>query len=153
MSFDTPTGVATADTIRADASVWSRLIAGTLDVALLLLLDAAVIGLTIRLAGLDVASVGALPVTPLTAFLLLLDAGYVVVLTATGGQTFGKMVVGIRTVDLVGQPVTIAAALIRALVMVLSLLPAGVGLILVCVLPDRRGLHDRVAGTRVVVVS
>jgi len=152
LSFDTSAEGTPTDVLAEAASLSSRLIAGGFDAALLLLLDAVVVGLTLRLAGLDVDSIGALPRAPLAVFLLLLDVGYVVVLTSTGGQTFGKMAVGIRAVDAAGHPVTVAAALIRAATMVVSMLPAGAGLVWVCVVRDRRGLHDRVAGTQVVVV-
>ena len=152
LSFDTSTAGTTTDVLAEAASLSSRLIAGGLDATVLLVLDAVVVGLTLRLAGLEVASLAALPMAPLAVFLLLLDAGYVVVLTSTGGQTFGKMAVGIRAVDAAGHPVTIAAALIRAATIVVSMIPAGAGLVWVCVVRDRRGLHDRVAGTRVVVV-
>jgi uncharacterized RDD family membrane protein YckC len=128
------------------------MVAGTVDVTLLLVLDALVVGLTLRLAGLGVASLEVLPAAPLAAFLLLLDGGYLVVLTATGGQTFGKMVAGIRVVNTSGRSVSSAAALIRATTMVLSLLAAGAGLIWMCTVRDRRGMHDRIAGTLVVVV-
>ena len=60
--------------------------AGLFDFALLSLLDAVVVGLTLRLTGLGLEAVGVLPVLPLVAFLLLLDGGYVVLLTGVGGQ-------------------------------------------------------------------
>ncbi|MDA1094473.1 MAG: RDD family protein [Acidobacteria bacterium] len=135
------------------ASAASRTIAGVVDFILLATLDAGVVGLTLRLAGLTMASLGVLPATPLCAFLLLLNAGYLVVLTATGGQTFGQMVVGIRVVDVAGQPVPVVSALLRATMLVVSLVPAGVGLVWIWIARDHRGLHDRVAGTRVVVVQ
>ena len=152
-SLDTPAiGERVAATTPA-ASISSRMVAGTVDVTLLLALDALVVGLTLRLAGLGVASLEVLPAAPLVAFLLLLDGGYLVVLTATGGQTFGQMVAGNRVVDIDGRPVSSTAALIRATTMVLSLLPAGAGLIWMCAVRDRRGVHDRIAGTLVVVVD
>jgi uncharacterized RDD family membrane protein YckC len=130
-----------------------RLVAGSVDVALLLGLDALIVGLTLRLAGFTFESFGVLPVVPLAAFLILLNGGYLVVLTAIGGQTFGKMVAGIRVVDIDGRPVRGTAALVRATTFVLSLVPAGAGLVWMCSVKDHRGLHDRVAGTRVVVVQ
>ena len=151
-SFERPrAGARTADA--TVASVSSRAIAGVVDAALLAMLDAGVVGLTLRLAGLTMASLGVLPVTPLAAFLVLLDACYVVVLTSTGGQTFGKMAMGVRVVGVAGEPVPVAAALLRAGTLVLSLLLAGAGLVWVWVARDHRGLHDHVAGTRVVVVQ
>jgi uncharacterized RDD family membrane protein YckC len=151
-SLDTPAVAERVAATTPAASISSRLVAGTIDVTLLLVLDALVVGLTLRLAGLGVASLEVLPAAPLAAFLLLLDGGYLVVLTATGGQTFGKMVAGIRVVDTGGRSVSSAAALIRATTMVLSLLAAGAGLIWICTVRDRRGVHDRIAGTLVVVV-
>lgn len=152
-SFDTPAVGERVAAATSAASISSRMVAGTIDITLLLLLDALVVGLTLRLAGLGVASLEVLPAAPLVAFLLLLDGGYLVVLTATGGQTFGQMVAGIRVVDIGGRPVSSAAALIRATTMVLSVLPAGAGLIWMCAVRDRRGMHDRIAGTLVVVVD
>ena len=151
-SLETPAAGERVAATTPAASIPSRLAAGTIDVTLLLALDALVVWLTLRLAGLGVASIEVLPAAPLAAFLLLLDGGYLVVLTATGGQTFGKMVAGIRVVDTDGRSVSNAAALMRATTMVLSLLAAGVGLIWMCTVRDRRGLHDRIAGTLVVVV-
>ena len=82
-----------------------RFVAGLLDVLLLLGIDAAVVFLTLRVASLPLASAAQLPVVPLAMFLLLLDAGYLVVLTALGGQTIGKMPMGLRVEGANGSPV------------------------------------------------
>lgn len=137
----------------AVASPRVRLAAGLLDLALLTLLDAVVVGLTLRLAGLERQSLGLLPVAPLAVFLLLLDVGYLVVLTQAGGQTFGKMLFGTRVVDLAGCPVTASVALVRTLGYLMSVLPLGLGVVLMYFDPEHRMLHDRVAGTRVLEVS
>ncbi len=123
--------------------------AGLIDVALLLLLDAVVIILTLRLTGLDMRSFRMLPSAPLAAFLVLMDGGYLVVLTGAGGQTFGDMVFGIRVTDLSRRPVTMSVAFARAVGLVLAVVPLGAGVLWMCVDPHRRGLHDRLAGTRV----
>jgi uncharacterized RDD family membrane protein YckC len=123
------------------------------DVGLMVSLDAVVVVLTLRLAGLDVRLLGALPLVPLVAFLILLNAGYVVVLTLAGGQTFGKMVFGVRVVDQTGRPVTTSVALLRAIAYLVSVLPLGLGIIWMFLDSERRALHDRVAGTRVLLVS
>ena len=67
----------------------------------------------------------------------------VVVLTALGGSTVGKRLVGIRTVRLGGGPVGFAWALVRTAIL-LTVVPP--------LLTDRdlRGMHDRAAGTIVV---
>jgi len=126
--------------------------AGLLDVAYLAAVDAAVVVLTLRLAGLDVASIGALPVVPMVAFLTLLDGGYVVSLTLVGGQTFGKMTCGVRVVDRAGHGVTVSAAVLRAAGYLVSILPFGLGTISMWFDPERRTWHDRLAGTRVLTV-
>ena len=89
---------------------------------------------------------------PLAMFLLLLDAGYLVVLTALGGQTIGKMPIGLRVEGANGSPVAATRAVVRTAVCTLSVLPAGLryaGILL----PPKRALHDLLAGTRVVKVS
>ena len=132
-----------------DATVLSRMFAGLFDFALLSLLDAVVVGLTLRLTGLGLEAVGVLPVLPLVAFLLLLDGGYVVLLTGVGGQTFGQMVLRIRVVDLDGGSVTFSTALVRAVALGLVVLPLGAGGAWVFVDSKRRSAQDRIAGTRV----
>ena len=82
----------------AAASRVARLAAMVIDVALLGSIDAAVIYLTLAIAGLTftMADVAVLPVVPAAAFLLLLNGGYLVAFTVAGGQTIGKMLTGIR---------------------------------------------------------
>ena len=67
----------------------------------------------------------------------------VYVLTALGGITVGKRLVGIRTVNVGGGPVGFGWALVRTLIL-LTVIPP--------LLTDRdlRGLHDRASGTIVV---
>ena len=127
-----------------------RIGAGCCDLALLAGLDALVVWLTLRLAGLDLQSLGALPLPPLVAFLCLLDAGYVAGLTAAGGQTVGKMAWGLRVADADGGAVSLPRALARTL-----WTPLSVTLGVVWMFRDRegRGLHDILSGTRVMTVS
>tara|TARA_B100000586_G_C19788039_1_gene292924 strand:- start:94 stop:480 length:387 start_codon:yes stop_codon:yes gene_type:complete len=121
--------------------------AGLFDLALLLLLDAVVVSLTLRLTELDMEAFGVLPVLPLAAFLLLLNGGYVVLLTGVGGQTFGQMILRIRVVDLDGGSVTISTALVRAVALGLAILPLGAGIAWMCVASKRDSMQDRIAGT------
>lgn len=132
------------------ATVPARLGAAFYDVALLLSLDVVVVVLTLRLAGLGWGGVDQLPAVPLLAFLLLLDTGYLTVLTAVGGQTFGKMALGIAVTTEDGAAVPFPAALARTLGYLVSLLPLGLGFVWAAVDGGRRALHDRLAGTRVV---
>jgi uncharacterized RDD family membrane protein YckC len=111
-----------------------------------------VIVLTLRLAELDLQSLDTLPAAPLAGFLLLLNGGYVVVLTLVGGQTFGKMVCKVRVVNRAGRPVTTSVALVRALGYLMSVLPLGLGVVWMFFDTERRALHDRLAGTCVLMV-
>ena len=131
----------------------ARLAAGLFDAVLLGSLDAVVIMLTLRLTGFDLQSLSAPSVGPLVAFLTLLNGGYVVVLTLAGGQTFGKMAFGLRVVDRAGRPVTTSVALVRALGYLVSVLPLGLGLVWMFFDTKQRALHDRLAGTCVLMVS
>jgi uncharacterized RDD family membrane protein YckC len=130
-----------------------RLAAGLFDTVLLASLDAVVIVLTLRLGELDLQSLDTLPVAPLAGFLILLNGGYVVVLTLAGGQTLGKMAFGVRVVDRTGCPVTASIAVVRALGYLVSVLPLGLGVVWMFLDTDRRAWHDRLAGTRVLMVS
>jgi uncharacterized RDD family membrane protein YckC len=48
-----------------------------------------------------------------------------------------------------GERVTLGHAMVRAVIFFLCLLPLGLGLLPALFGPDRRGLHDRLADTRV----
>ena len=74
------------------------------------------------------------------------------VLIRAGGQTFGKMAFGVRVVDRAGHPVTTSVAVVRALGYLVSVLPLGLGVVLMFLDTERRALHDRLAGTRVLMV-
>ena len=133
------------------AFVGRRVCAAVCDLLLLGAIDTTVVALTVRLAGLELVTVDALPLVPLAAFLLLLDFGYLVALTALGGQTIGKMVTGIRVVSVDGPSVTVVDAAIRAAAYIVSVLPVGLGM-LGLFFGSRRSLHDYLADTRVVKV-
>jgi len=141
---------------RQPAPALRRLAAAAIDLALIGGIDAAVIYFTLQLAGLDGAELAALPVVPLGAFLLLLNAGYLVMFTAATGQTIGKMAAGIRVVgtapaDVMHDRVTFGRAVLRTAAYFASLLPAGLGFLPAFIGPrDHRALHDRLAETRVV---
>ena len=80
------------------ASLGARVAAGLLDVGLLGAIALVVVYLTVRLSGLTMADVAVLPPVPLAAFLLGLAVAYLAAFTACGGQTLGKMALGLRVV-------------------------------------------------------
>jgi len=135
------------------APAGARLGAAAVDAILLAAIDLAVLVMTLRIAGLGRDELGMLPVVPLVAFLALLNGGYVVLFTATVGQTLGKMAFGLRVVDADdagGAPPGVGQAALRALALVLSFAPVGLGYLPALFGDDRRAFHDRLTDTRVV---
>jgi uncharacterized RDD family membrane protein YckC len=128
----------------------SRIVAALVDATLLLTLDAAVLYFTLRLCGLTVSETAQLPAAPLLAFFVLLDGGYLVAFTAVGGQSIGKMALGIKVVGEEDRPVPVGRAALRTLAYFLSVLPLGAGFLPGVLGADRLALHDRLARTRVV---
>jgi hypothetical protein len=76
----------------------ARLGAVALDYLILLTIDAAVLYLTLRMTALPMADWRVLPLAPLVAFLVLVKFAYFAAFTAVGGQTIGKMALGLRVV-------------------------------------------------------
>ncbi len=128
----------------------SRISAALLDGGLMVAVDVTVIYFTLQLT---MVNLGSLSLTPLVIFLSLLNGGYLVVFTAAGGQTLGKMAAGIRVVGVEQVRVPVGSAVLRTAAYVLSALPAGLGFLPGLFGRERRALHDRLAGTRVVKVS
>lgn len=84
------------------------------------------------------------------AFALVVPNAYFILMHGTGGQTLGKMLLGVRVVGALGAPIGYRHALGRQLAWCLSALLFGVGFAVAAARRDRRALHDVVAGTRVV---
>ena len=130
----------------------SRLGAAVIDALLIGAVSAAVLTITLRWLDLPMAQAGLLPVVPTAAFLLLVGVGYLLIFTAAGGQTIGKMTTGIRVVPdeaRMGETLSVRQALYREILTVPSVLVLGAGFIPGLV-GERRALHDRLAHTRVV---
>jgi uncharacterized RDD family membrane protein YckC len=141
--------VAVVDPVGEDASVVARFAAVVTDLLILAGVDIIVVYFTLRICGIGMDDLGALPLAPLVAFLLVQNGGYLVAFTASG-QTLGKMMAGIRVVS--AEPrssMDLGRALVRELIWLALAVPAGLGLLTV-LSRDRRGVHDRFAGTRVV---
>ncbi len=133
-----------------DAGGMARLLAFTLDLALLSSINAVVVYLTMQIAGVRMGEVGIVPVAPMAAFLALLNGGYLVALTAASGQTIGKMATGIRVVAEDRGRLDAGRAVLRAAASLVSIATLGAGFLPALMVPGGRALHDRVAGTRVV---
>jgi uncharacterized RDD family membrane protein YckC len=128
----------------------ARLAAVAVDHLILVAIDASVIYLTLRMAQLGAGDWALLPLAPLATFLVLLKVSYFCAFTAIGGQTIGKMAMGLRVVTDDGEPVDAARAIRRTLAGTVSTAVLGLGFIPALIGSERRALHDHVAHTRVV---
>ena len=86
----------------------------------------------------------------LVIFSLAFAPAYLVFFWVVAGQTLGKAVMGVRVVQMNGHHVELFVALRRLVGYVISFLPLGLGFLWVLVDDDRRGWHDRIAGTCVI---
>jgi uncharacterized RDD family membrane protein YckC len=138
----------------AEAGVVKRLLAAIIDTILLGAITAGVAWVTFKVCDVRPTDVGATVLVPLGAFLLLLNLGYLIMFTAAGGQTVGKMATGIRVIgaadeDAAAEQLTLRQAVYREILTLPSLLPLGVGL-LPALFGKGLAVHDRLAHTRVV---
>lgn len=132
------------------AGLFARSIAAVIDIVILAGVDAVVVYFTMQICGLTVQELTILPKAPLIAFLTVQNGGYLVAFTV-GGQTLGKMVARIKVVAAESRSrLDPGRALLRTLMWAVLALPAGLGFLTALLSADRRGLHDRLAGTRVV---
>lgn len=131
------------------APLWRRAMAAGLDLAVLVGIDSAVLYLTLRLLGLTMQDAAELPVIPFAAYVLGMNVAYVGVFTANGGQTLGKMLCGVRAVG-DGGAISFGQALLRTVVAMAGGAMLGIGFLPILFGGERRAVHDRLAGTRVV---
>jgi uncharacterized RDD family membrane protein YckC len=130
-----------------------RLGAAAIDLVLLLAIDVAVIWLTLRISGLTLTldDIRTIRPVPMTAFLLVMAFLYLTGFTVGGGQTIGKMLAGIRVTGDDGRGVDITGAVVRALGCLVTIASLGLLFLPAFFGTDRRAMHDRMAGTRVVI--
>jgi uncharacterized RDD family membrane protein YckC len=135
------------------AGLGARLVAVVIDLVILVVVDLLVVYFTMQICGVTWLDFGILPKAPLLVFLLVQNGGYLAAFTA-GGQTLGKMAMGIRVVALdETESLDMGRAILRTLLWLVLAVPAGLGFLTALLSRDHRGLHDRVAGTRVVRAS
>ena len=136
-----------------EASMAARLGAAAIDGLLLAGIGAVVLVATLRVCGLAVAQITALPLLPLAAFQLVVTIGYLLMFTIASGQTVGKMLLGIRVVAATdhdhGSVLTIRQAAYREVLSLPLVMACGAGYV-PAVLGRGQAVHDRLAATRVV---
>lgn len=136
------------------AGAGKRLGAAAIDATLLGALSAGVLAATLRWCELPWSRISVLPIAPTVAFLLLVGLGYLLMFTAAGGQTVGKMALGIRVITqdteaVDGATLSWGQAAKRACLTVPSVAVLGLGF-LPALFGEERGIHDRLSHTRVV---
>jgi len=132
------------------ASLLRRLAAGAYDLLLL-----AGLLMILGIAVLMLRSGAAVPAgTPWFQGLVLLVCGvFYAGFWWRGGQTLGMRSWRLRVQKTDGSPLDLATAVLRFAAALLSVLPAGLGLLWILADRERRAWHDHLTGTRVVLLS
>jgi uncharacterized RDD family membrane protein YckC len=120
------------------AGFWMRLVASIVDFVIL-----TVIGVFI---GLIIEGIGARFLIGLLVGIVY-DVGFWV---ANDGATPGKMAMGIKVRMANGEPIDVGPALLRYVGYYVSAFILLIGYIMIAFTPQKRGLHDYIAGTVVI---
>jgi uncharacterized RDD family membrane protein YckC len=138
-----------------DVPATQRLAAAALDGVLLGGIGTVALWATLRVTGASITSFGTDAIVAFLIFLGGVSVAYLLMFTAAGGQTVGKMLMGLRvvgdTVDSIDDHLTMAQAALRAVLAPLSVLALGLGW-LPALFGRGLALHDRLAHTRVIRV-
>ncbi|MDG2088075.1 MAG: RDD family protein [Arenicellaceae bacterium] len=86
-------------------------------------------------------------------YLVSISYGFFVSFWCKGGQTLGMKSWHLRLVDTDGNPVSFKAANIRYVSAILSWALLGIGYLWILVDKDNLTLHDKLSGTRIVVLK
>ena len=130
------------------AGFWIRAAAALIDFAVFALVQLSFRLIGAKIVGPDVESVASF--RPVATFFTFVFAGaYTTVLHALGGQTIGKMIVGIHVVGGDGGAPGVGTALLRHVGYFASGAFVTVGFLMAGLRADKRALHDLIAGTRV----
>jgi uncharacterized RDD family membrane protein YckC len=148
------------------APLWRRILAWLVDASLLmailfglLWLGKAIVahGPPSRLDGLDYVAETLWSYEklwiPAGALCVLLSCGYLALFTALGGQTPGKRLLGLSVIDRAGDSPGVVRSGARAALAVVSGVLMLMGFFLVLVDRRRQALHDKLAGTFVVMTA
>ena len=142
------------------AGFWARGVAFLIDLIILDLLFL-ILALTGSFAmGISLRSIHLeIPSEELVLFLLglylliwfFLNSAYFIFFLGYGGQTPGKMLLRIRVLKKDQQPLTWGRAVLRTLGYLISgFLLLGIGFLMIAFHPQKRGVHDLIAGTLVI---
>jgi uncharacterized RDD family membrane protein YckC len=133
----------------APAGFWIRLVAVVLDSLVILTVQFLFTLVAQHLWGVELLET-TLFHGVVTLFTVVFSGAYSVVLHAHEGQTLGKMLVNVRVEQVGGRPLSKSTALWRWIASWIAAMPLLLGFVLAGLRRDKRGLHDLLAGTRVV---
>jgi uncharacterized RDD family membrane protein YckC len=132
------------------SSPGERILGGLIDLLFVTLIQLTLFYLTTHLVAQRLV---ALPSSALVAMGVVggvLAAGYFLFFWSLSGKTLGKLLTGGRIVDRCGKALGFGRAGMRLLGLFLALLPLGAGFLGIWTDAERRGWHDRIAGSKVV---
>jgi len=137
------------------ASNTARILAFSIDAALLAGLFFSLVTVLALSTGMAAAPAGSAAILAVLALVLLaspvfLPLLYFTILHAFGGQTLGKLFFGLRVVTTSGSPLSAAGAFLRACGLLFSLAPFGAGCLWFLIRRDHAAWHDLLADSRVV---
>ena len=87
------------------------------------------------------------------AYLVAISLGFFCGFWMRGGQTLGMRAWRVKLVRKDGLPISLRDALLRYFAALLSWAPLGAGFLWILVDPQRLAWHDRLSGTRLVMLS
>jgi uncharacterized RDD family membrane protein YckC len=149
-------GAVTANQTFVYGGFWQRFAAIFIDGLIVLVVLAPFVGAAVYFG--DVFSVtgprdaGKLGIFALVElFLICIPLAYHVYFLHKKGATPGKSALGLKVVTAAGGPISIGRAIGRYFAYTLSYLPLYIGFIMAGFDEEKRALHDRICGTRVIV--
>lgn len=148
-------GSSAGTAVRNSAGFWIRLVAYLIDFIVICLVSVtigALIGFAAFAAGLGKSPVGhALLILVLQGIGFSIAVLYEVVLIQSAWQaTLGKRILGLKVIDEYDSRLSPSRSIGRFFGKALSGMTLGIGYLMIGFMDQKRGLHDLVAGTRVV---
>lgn len=139
------------------AGFWLRSLAFLVDAVLVALLatgGAMLVDLAVQIGGMISSAPEAglewLNTTASSLLVVLIALCYFTLFVGLRGQTPGKMLLGLKIIRTTGEEVGYGRALVRWIGQCLSLLPLGLGFLMIAFSRRKQALHDKLAGTYVV---
>jgi uncharacterized RDD family membrane protein YckC len=130
------------------AGFWMRFWAYLLDLIVIGSIDRLFINPVFRLLGFDLNAISMF--APISIATAITFYAYFVLMTKFFGQTLGKMVFGLRVVNLKGEKLSWGAVIFREWIGRFISTSIWITYIIVAFLPKKQGLHDLFADTTVI---